>query len=153
MTIIYVYEIFFWETYHIYADVILFVVSAVEFESLPAMLGRDVTFPCNSPDSGVEWRCTNDKYKNRLIYAYGHSLSNFSEFSIHIARGWCNLTMKITSSDITQCDCFTAGGGELVKKYRTTIVAGNFFTLKFNILTSCCLCCLLAYITMLFVWW
>jgi len=104
----------------------LFAVSAGEFEYIPAMLGHHVTFPCYSPDSGVEWRCTNDKYKNGLIYAYGHSLSSASEFSVQIARGWCNLTMEVTSSNVTQCDCFEAGdGGAAVKRYRTTIVAGN----------------------------
>ena len=103
----------------------LFAVSAVKIENITSVLGDRVTFPCYSADATVEWRCSSHKYKNSLIYGYANILTNATEFLMTIGRGWYNLTMDVLSSDDTQCDCFKADGGPLIKQYMTTVVAGN----------------------------
>jgi len=105
-------------------------VSEGKFEDVTAELGRRVTFSCYSVDAGVEWRCSSDKYKNSLIYSRGVILSYASEFSMEMAGGWYNLTMTVTSSNATRCDCFKAGGGKLIKQYRTTYITGSFAYMK-----------------------
>jgi len=104
---------------------VLTAVSEGEVEDIPTKLGDHVIFPCFSADTGVEWRCSNDKYKDSLIYSHGSILLYATEFAITIASGWYNLTMTATALNVTECDCFEASGGDIIKQYRTTFLTGK----------------------------
>jgi len=103
----------------------VFAVLYGNIEDISAKFGDCVKFTCYSDDTGVEWRCSNDKYKNGLIYSRGNILSYATEFSIKIAPSWYNLTMTSTASNVTECNCFKASGGDVIKQYRATFLAGN----------------------------
>jgi len=100
-----------------------------EFIDIRAVLGHYVTFVCSSPDAGVDWRCSNNKYPNILVYGYNHALRNTSEeFSVKDpgAGGYYNLSLKAVTSDGIRCKCFASDGSlQPITQYNMTVITGN----------------------------